>query len=668
MQDNLTILGIDAGGTFTDFVCLEFSPEPRLSIHKTLSTPAAPEQAILNGIQQMGLLDKLKRGGLHIIHGSTVATNAALEGNTARTAFITNYGFGDMLMLARQTRPKLYALEFPPQEAPVPADLCLETGGRLAADGSLLESLSREELEQLISSLRKLEPEAVAINLLFSFLDSRYEEDIANAISDAGLPVLVSRSSEVLPVYREYERGIATWLNASLGPVIQGYLSRLQAGLGNCSLQIMQSSGETIAAGKAAKSAVHLLLSGPAGGLTAMQYLGEQISTPKIISFDMGGTSTDVALLNGDIATTTEGRIGPYPIGVPMVDMHTIGAGGGSIAYVDSGGMLQVGPRSAGAQPGPACYGQGGVEATVTDANLVLGRLVADVSLAGNLQLDRNLAIDAVSKIADQIGLSVEETALGIVSVANEHMARAIREISVNRGHDPADFVLASFGGAGGLHVCALAEAMQMGQAIVPNRGGVLSALGMLVAPRGRQFARTVNSGTEATASAGLENEFAELAEMGKSELLGEGLSAGSLRYQNSADLRYKGQSYTLNVPWENMQQAINAFQEKHRQRYGYDMAVAIEIVNLRVTVTAEDVRFQLPAQQEAGACNKPRYTEVYGQAQPAQLLARDELTQDSNIDGPAVIHEYAATTYVAQGWHGRVDSLGNLILNRKGR
>ena len=667
MHDNLTILGIDAGGTFTDFVCLEFTPEPSLSIHKTLSTPTAPEQAILNGIRQMGLLDKLKRGGLHIIHGSTVATNAALEGNTARTAFITNYGFGDMLTLARQTRPKLYALEFPPQEAPVPAELCLETGGRLAADGSLLEPLSPGELEQLIDRLRTLKPEAVAINLLFSFLDSHCEETIANAISAAGLPVLVSRSSEVLPVYREYERGIATWLNASLGPVIQGYLSRLQEGLGDCSLQIMQSSGETIAASKAAKSAVHLLLSGPAGGLTAMQYLGEQLSTPKIISFDMGGTSTDVALLNGDIATTTEGRIGPYPVGVPMVDMHTIGAGGGSIAYLDSGGMLQVGPRSAGAQPGPACYGQGGTEATVTDANLVLGRLVADVSLAGDLQLDRELAINAVAKIADQIGLSVEETALGIVSVANEHMARAIREISVNRGHDPADFMLASFGGAGGLHVCALAEAMHMRQAIVPNRGGVLSAMGMLVAPRGRQFARTVNRDSEAADSASLENEFRELAELGKLELLAEGLAAENLGYHRSADLRYKGQSYTLNVPWEDTQQAVDAFQAKHRQRYGYDMAVAVEIVNLRVTVTAEDVHFQLPVQRESDICNKPRYTEVYGQAQPAQLFARDDLIRDSSVVGPAVIHEYAATSYVAQGWHGRVDSLGNLILSWNG-
>ena len=260
-----------------------------------------------------------------------------------------------------------------------------------------------------------------------------------------------------------------------------------------------------------------------------------------------------------------------------MEGVLTIGAGGGSIAYVDSGGMLQVGPRSAGAQPGPACYGQGGTEATVTDANLVLGRLVADVSLAGDLQLDRELAIKAVAKIADQIGLSVEETALGIVSVANEHMARAIREISVNRGHDPADFMLASFGGAGGLHVCALAEAMHMRQAIVPNRGGVLSAMGMLVAPRGRQFARTVNRDSEAADSASLENEFRELAELGKLELLAEGLAAENLGYHRSADLRYKGQSYTLNVPWEDTQQAIDAFQAKHRQRYGYDMAVAVE-------------------------------------------------------------------------------------------
>ena len=361
MLTDKIFLGIDAGGTFTDFVALRVGEAVEVEVHKTLSTPDAPEQAILAGIEALGLSGEAERGALHIIHGSTVATNAALEGKNAPTAYVTNYGFGDTLTLGRQTRPALYSLEFPAQSIPVPSAYCLETGGRMSAEGKVLETLTSDELQDLVARIKDLAPEAVAINLLFSFLDDSSEVAIEKAIADAGVPVFVSRSSAVLPVYKEYERGIATWLNASLGPVVSGYLSRLRMSMNRCSLRIMQSNGETLDAEKAAESAVRLLLSGPAGGLIAMKTLGEQADVSNIISFDMGGTSTDVALLDGEIATTSEGHIGPYPVAVPMVDMHTIGAGGGSIAYVDQGGMLQVGPRSAGADPGPACYGLGGV-------------------------------------------------------------------------------------------------------------------------------------------------------------------------------------------------------------------------------------------------------------------------------------------------------------------
>ena len=352
------VLGVDAGGTFTDFVCVEFKQPIAIKIHKALSTPAAPEQAILEGIRAMGLEPVMKNGDLQIIHGSTVATNAVLEAKGAKTVFVTNYGFADMLQLARQTRPQLYQLEFEAVAPPVAPELCLQTGGRLAADGSILEPLSASELSQLIAKIKAIDPDAVAINLLFSFIDDSFEKAICEAISDAGLRAFVSRSSQVLPECREYERGIATWLNASLGPIVGRYLLALQQQLGKSSLQIIQSSGETIGATAAADSAVNLLLSGPAGGLIAVKFLADQLGLEKIISFDMGGTSTDVALLDGEISTTTEGCIAQYPIAVSMVDMHTIGAGGGSIAVIDSGGMLQVGPRSAGADPGPACYGK----------------------------------------------------------------------------------------------------------------------------------------------------------------------------------------------------------------------------------------------------------------------------------------------------------------------
>lgn len=663
---NTAILGVDAGGTFTDFVCLQFDGSWQIAIHKTLSTPDAPEQAILQGIAELGLTESMQQGSLRIIHGSTVATNAALEGNTAKTALVTNYGFGDVLTLARQTRPKLYALEHEPVPPPVPPELCLETGGRLTAQGEVLVDLDQQEIEVLLDKLRTLEPEAVAINLLFSFLDDRFERAIEDAINAAGISAFVSRSSTVLPVYKEYERGIATWLNASLGPVVQGYLSRLQQQLGSCSLQIMQSSGETMAAHKAADAAVHLLLSGPAGGLAAIKHLGAQMEKERIISFDMGGTSTDVALLDAEIGMTTESRIGRYPVAVPSVDMHTIGAGGGSIAFIDSGGLLQVGPRSAGANPGPACYGQGGTSATVTDANLVLGRLLASADLAGGLSLDIDLARRVVGKLANQVQLSVEETALGIVNIANELMAKAIREISVNRGHDPKDFILISFGGAGGLHVCALAEAMDMNQAMVPARGGVLSALGMLVAPKGRQFTRTISVQADAVTDAQVMAYFEELETYARSELQEEQIPDADLQREPSIDVRYAGQSYSLNLPWRGTETTVGEFHALHEKRYGYCLNGPAEFVNLRLHLLATDSGISLPPEEaSATPCKNPGSARVYGHSGMAKQLARADLAVGESIAGPAIITEYSATTYVAGGWSVTRDEWGNLLLSR---
>ena len=667
MLTDKIFLGIDAGGTFTDFVALRVGEAVEVEVHKTLSTPDAPEQAILAGIEALGLSGEAERGTLHIIHGSTVATNAALEGKNAPTAYVTNYGFGDTLTLGRQTRPALYSLEFPAQSIPVPSAYCLETGGRMSAEGKVLETLTSDELQDLVARIKDIAPEAVAINLLFSFLDDSSEVAIEKAITDAGVPVFVSRSSAVLPVYKEYERGIATWLNASLGPVVSGYLSRLRMSMNRCSLRIMQSNGETLDAEKAAESAVRLLLSGPAGGLIAMKTLGEQADVSKIISFDMGGTSTDVALLDGEIATTSEGHIGPYPVAVPMVDMHTIGAGGGSIAYVDQGGMLQVGPRSAGADPGPACYGLGGRHATVTDANLVLGRLVPGARLAGSLALSVAQARHAVGALAQEIALSVEETAAGIISIANEHMAKAIREISVNRGYDPADFVLASFGGAGGLHVCALAEAMRMHQALVPARGGVLSALGMLMAPRGRQLTRTLGISMDGIEISALEAAMADLESRATEELSVEGDSLGELVCRRSVDLCYKGQSYTLNVPWQDPAESLAAFRALHERRYGYSLTSSVELVNICVDVREVSEPIQLPS-------------ETAMDAQPARLIGQDlafeaddipafhreALAFGQQLSGPCVITEYSATVYVAEHWLAEIDAMGSLRLSRK--
>ena len=517
------LLGVDTGGTFTDFVLFDGG---RLRVHKVLSTPHAPEQAILQGVRELGIEgDALRQ--LQVVHGSTVATNAALEGKGVRTAFITNYGLRDMLSIGRQARRELYNLQPQPDVPPVPEELCLETGGRLGAHGEVVEPLSGEELAQLVVEVMRLRPEAVAINLLFSFLDDRFEKMIEAALPDN---LFISRSSAILPEYKEYERGITTWLNAWVGPLVEGYLERLEAGLSGATVSVMQSSGNTIEAGLAGRQAVHMLLSGPAGGLSAAKSMGALAGREHLLTFDMGGTSTDVALIDGELQLTSEGHIGHWPVSVPMVDMHTIGAGGGSIARVDAGGLLQVGPESAGAAPGPACYGKGGVEPTVTDANLVLGRLRPDAFLGGEMSLDMVAAEQAVGSVAEHLGVGLYEAAEGIIRIANEHMARALRVISVQRGIDPRQMTLACFGGAGGLHVCALAESLGMSQAMVPIHGGVLSALGMLTAPRGRQLSRTHQGLLHEISVAEIELELGVLHKEGEASLLQEGVAAELFR------------------------------------------------------------------------------------------------------------------------------------------
>ena len=660
------LIGIDAGGTFTDFVLVRLEPIVSVRVYKTLSTPDAPERAILNGIKAMGLEPHLDDGSLQVVHGSTVATNAVLEGKLARTAFITNYGFADMLQLARQTRPKLYALETPAVPPPVPEQLCLETGGRVAADGSVVLPLSQIEIDELLEKIESLAPDAIAINLLFSFLDDSFERRIESAIKAKFGECFVSRSSTVLPEYKEYERGIATWLNAALGPLISGYLGVLQRELGNTSLQVMQSSGETMSASMAAQSAVNLLLSGPAGGLTAIAYLAKQVGKSKFLSFDMGGTSTDVALLDTKIRTSNESSISHYPIAVPMVDMETIGAGGGSIAYVDTGGMLQVGPCSAGADPGPACYNRGGHDATVSDANVVLGRLQSDSVLAGDLTLSLESAQASLEPLAQRIGLSIEETALGIIDIANEHMAKAIRLISVNKGHDAKEFTLASFGGAGGLHVCALADAMAMKNALVPIHGGVLSAFGMVVADQGRQFSKTLSLDVQLIDEKSLEDQFAQLEAGGMEQLALEGLHPSVLASKRSVDLRYQGQSYTLNIDWHALPSVLDAFEQLHRQRYGYSHDGPIELLTIRVNLSTEKIPFVLPQLIKQPHCNNIRHCKVYGETEQARLLARADMYPGESIEGPAVITEYSATTFVATNWSVAVDGFGNLLLQKK--
>jgi N-methylhydantoinase A len=647
-------IGVDTGGTFTDFVLIDAGG---LRTHKVLSTPAAPERAILQGLRELGV--DLQRAAIVLVHGTTVATNAVLEGKTARTVFITNRGFGDLLSIGRQARRELYNFQPAPVAPPVPPALCLETGGRLGADGAIVEPLTDDDLKVLCETLQRAQPQAVAIALLFSYLDDAAERRIAAIVPDG---VFVSRSAQVLPEIREYERGVATWLNAAVGPVMHGYLGRLCDSAGRARVAVMQSAGGSIEAQQAGDQAVRLLLSGPAGGLAGARAVAAQSGCTRLLSFDMGGTSTDVALIDGEPRLTSEGRIGPYPVAVPMVDMHTIGAGGGSIAYVDAGGLLQVGPQSAGAHPGPACYGFGATAPTVTDANLLLGRIDPARFLGGRMTLDSAAAKRALQGLAQALGMSSAAAAEGVIRIANEHMARALRVVSVQRGVDPREFTLVSFGGAGGLHVCALADALMMRDALVPVHGGVLSALGMLAAPPLRDLSRTLTGLLESLDAEQIGEIFAALEADGRRALQREGVNPQEIQVRRSADLRYRGQSFTLDLLWQKPAQLTEAFHAAHERQYGHRLNQPVELVNLRVRVRGPEPplpRLRPGTESESTAPPAPEMSKGM------PMYDRAGLPRGFRISGPALISEAVATTYVAPGWQAEVDAAGNLRLSR---
>ncbi len=652
-QPEKMLVGIDTGGTFTDVVLLAGEHSRHC---KVLSTPDDPSRAIHEGLERLGVADR----PLHIIHGTTVGTNAVLEGKGARVAYVTSAGFADVLTLGRQDREHVYRLRQPEVDPPVEPDLCLEVSTRIAADGQLLARADDGELTSLADALEARQAEAVAVNLLFAFLRPEEEQRIAAALAGRWF---TSLSSRVLPEIREYERGIATWLNAAVGPVISRYLERLARRLPASRVAVMQNSGTTIAAEQAADQAVRLLLSGPAGGLAAAGLVGRVIGRERLLSFDMGGTSTDVALLDGGIPLTRDARIGPWPLGTQSVDIHTIGAGGGSIARVDAGGMLLVGPQSAGADPGPACYGRGGEAATVTDANLVLGRIPADTRLGGYLALDRARAEQALDGLAAQLGCDRLAAAKGVVRLANEHMARALRVISVERGHDPRDYALFSFGGAGGLHACELAELLEIPEVVLPARAGVLSALGMLASRPGRELSRAVLSEVRTLDDASLASGFAELEALAAGELEREGVAPRAIRFRRRLELRYRGQSGGLVSDFVPGADHAEAFHERHRQRYGHRLQHAVELVNLRLAAAAPAPLASLsPLPPRAGlaVARQVPMAELDG---PVAVVERASLADGDRLEGPAIIVEPDATAWVPPGWRLRADAWGNLRL-----
>lgn len=669
MQEFL-LLGIDTGGTFTDFVMLS---ESGTKVHKVLSTPQNPAQAILEGIEAMGLSDQVKSGAVRIVHGSTVATNAVLEGKGVETVYVTNQGFRDTLQIGRQARENLYDLKAVAPPSLAPEDHFLEVDCRMDASGQIVQELSEQSKMALVNEIKRLSPRSIAINLLFSFMNDRHEKELEALFDD---DFFVTRSSFVLPEYKEFERGMATWINAWIGPLMGSYLSNLVSHLSPSPLAIMQSSGVTISASQAAKRAVNLLLSGPVGGLSAAGWTGRRIERERLITFDMGGTSTDVSLYDGRMRLTDEGRIARYPVAIPMADIHTLGAGGGSIASIDKGGLLRVGPESAGAFPGPACYGQGGGLPTVTDANLVLGRLLPEAFLGGTMALSTEASRQALSPLAAHLSLSVEETASGIIQLANEHMTQALREISIEQGFNPADFSLVSFGGAGGLHFCELADALGINEVLVPRHAGVYSAFGLLTSPPGRELIRTHRQPLSNISDETLNQHFEHLISDGSAELAAEGCDTHAISSEKSLDLRYVGQSFTLNIPWKERTQLVTSFHSLHETRYGHRLDKEIEMVNLRVSmkVTESDTDRLLGSLDAKTASDQLKFDTIqdlrktsvlYGYENPIPIYLRHEFVTGSEPAGPCLVIEDHATHFIREGWAGSLDNSGNLLFTR---
>lgn len=664
------IIGVDTGGTFTDMVLFR---DGRLSVHKVLSTPADPAQAILTGLGDLAVLEQLAI----FVHGSTVATNAVLEHKGVTTGLITTAGFRDVLEIARQTRPQLYNLRVAKVPPLVPQALRAEVIERLNEQGEVLVALDEASLTDALAQLQAAGIEALAISLLFSFANPRHEQRVAELARAQGL--YVSVSCEVLPEFREYERTSTVVLNSYVGPLIDRYLAQLEQRLApQTKLRIMQSNGGSISSTVARREAARILLSGPAAGVVGAAYVGRVAGIEQLITLDIGGTSTDVALIDGALTETTDGKVGGYPNKLPMIDIHTVGAGGGSIAWFDTGGALRVGPRSAGADPGPAAYGRGGTEATVTDAHVVLGRLIPEAFLGGSMQLTLAAARSAVATIAEQLQSSLEEAALGILRIANANVEAAIRVISVERGSDPRRFTLIAFGGAGPLHACELAAILRIPRVLIPTTPGVLSAFGMLIADTLKDYVRTIMLAAE-KAQEPVEQILQELARQGHADLLQEGIASEQITLERSLDLRYVGQSYELTVPFEStIEQASAAFHALHEQRFGYsDPNERVQVVNVRLKARGRVEQPTLARHAEESGDRMPepllwRTVVFTGEQGPTlhktPIYARDTLYAGATLRGPAIITQYDTTTVVAPEWQLSVDTIGSLILQQEGQ
>jgi N-methylhydantoinase A len=656
-------IAIDTGGTFTDCVWVE---RGRVRMQKVFSTPADPSEAIAEALRKIGAPDSLI-----ILHGTTVGTNTLLQRKGARVALVTTAGFEDAIEIGRQARPKLYDFFFDRVEPLVPAERRFGVEERTASDGEILQPASQTELASLLKRLRQAHPESIAMSLLFSFANPQNESAVAEACRSLALPISVSH--EILPEFREYERTSTVVMNAYLQPVVQKYLENLacraHSSKGKSSIFVMQSSGGITALTSAAREPVRTVLSGPAGGVVGAAAMARGSGFERIISFDMGGTSTDVALVDREIRTGSQAEIAGLPVGVPMLDIHTVGAGGGSLARFDAAGALRVGPESAGADPGPICYGRG-TQPTVTDANLLLGRLQAHAFLGGEFTLDldrtRRMTSDWLKR--QSCSLSLQEFAAGVVRVVNVNMEKALRVVSIERGHDPRDFTLVAFGGAGGLHACELAEALGIPRVIVPALPGALSAFGILVSDVVKDYSRTVlwRIAGEPPAEQ-CEREFAILRRNADKSFRGEGWS-GAIKFHRSVDVRYRGQGYELNVPYS--RNLIGDFRREHQRRYGYsydNRELELVTLRLRARIRTSQAKISPGSARKTQAAQKQKHKKAPvlfgGKKFDTSVYDRDVMSIGKRYSGPAVITEYSATTVAPPGKSFWLDRAGNLTI-----
>jgi N-methylhydantoinase A len=633
-------IGIDAGGTFTDFVVLH--DDGRIDTFKLRSNRHDPAAVILQGLAQA--TSAAPRQQVEVIHGSTVATNALLERKGARTAFITTAGFEDLLAIGRQNRQALYDLTPPPRRFLVPRDLCFGVQERVHAGGAIALAPSGEELSALRERLTQEGVESIAVCLLHAYQTPDNERLIGEALEGLGYLTL---SSDVCPEFREYERASTAVVNAYVGPLMQRYLSALSQ-QSPYPVFIMQSNGGLLTAAQAGTHAVRTVLSGPAGGVVGAYRIASASGYTKVLGFDMGGTSTDVSLADGAPRETVEAFVDGLPIRVPMLDIHTVGAGGGSIARIDAGGLLRVGPESAGSDPGPACYGLGELP-TVTDAHAVLGRIAADQLVGGAMHLDLARAEAAI----DRLGMEERiEAAAGVIRVANANMERAIRAVSIERGYDPREFALVAFGGCGGLHACDIASELGIATVLAPANAGVLSAMGMLVAPHVRDYAAGVLGRSD-----DLEARFAQLEATARAE-------NPKARLHRFADMRYLGQSYELTVPWTG---DAAVFHKEHQRTYGYsnrERAVETVTIRVRATTAVKQPGFVAAPSRSTATAGKPELRRVYvdGRFRKVPVYQRSQLPRKA-VPGPALVVDYGSTTLVPGAWKMHTDRTGTLVL-----